>query len=109
MVLAEGKFQVTHLRDFLGVFQCALVAIEQLRHFLLAAEVEVLRLVAHPVFIVHRFAGLDAQQDVMGLGVPLPEIVGVIGADHGDAGLLVNFQDGLVHDLLIPDAVILQF
>ena len=109
VVLAEGKFKVTHLRDFLGVFQCALVALEQLRHFLLAAEVEVLRLVAHPVFIVHRFAGLDAQQDVMGLGVLLPEIVGVIGADHGDTGLLMDLQDRLVHDLLITDAVVLQF
>ena len=109
MVLAEGKFKVAHLRDLLGVFQCALVAIEQRRHLLLAAEVEVLRLVAHPVFIVHRFAGLDAQQDVMGLGVLLPEIVGVIGADHGDTGLLMDLQDRLVHDLLIPDAVVLQF
>ena len=109
MVLAEGKFKVAHLRDLLGVFQCALVALEQRRHLLLAAEVEVLRLVAHPVFIVHRFAGLDAQQDVMGLGVLLPEVVGVVGTDHGDAGLLMDFQDGLVHQLLIPDAVILQF
>ena len=109
VVLAEGKFKVAHLRDLLGVFQCALVALEQRRHLCLAAEVEVLRLVAHPVFIVHRFAGLDAQQDVMGLGVLLPKIVGVIGADHGDAGLLMDLQDRLVHDLLIPDAVILQF
>ena len=109
MVLAEGEFKVAHLRDLLGVFQCALAALEQLRHFLLAAEVEVLRLVAHPVLIVHRFAGLDAQQDVMGLGVLLPEIVGVIGADHGDTGLLMDLQDRLVHDLLITDAVVLQF
>ena len=45
----------------------------------------------------------------MGLSVPLPKIVGVIGADHGDTGLLMDLQDRLVHDLLIPDAVILQF
>ena len=109
MVLAEGKLQIAHLRDLLGVFQCALVALEQRRHLCFAAEVEVLRLVAHPVFIVHRFAGLDAQQDVMGLGVLLPEIVGVIGADHRDTGLLMDLQDRLVHDLLIPDAVVLQF
>ena len=109
VVLTEGKFKVAHLRDLLGVFQCALVALEQRRHLCFAAEVEVLRLVAHPVFIVHRFAGLDAQQDVMGLGVLLPEVVGVVSTDHGDAGLLMDFQDGLVHQLLIPDAVILQF
>ena len=45
----------------------------------------------------------------MGLGVLLSEIVGVIGADHGDTGLLMDLQDRLVHDLLIPDAVVLQF
>ena len=109
VVLAEGKFKVAHLRDLLGVFQCALVALEQRRHLLLAAEVEVLRLIAHPVFIVHRFSGLDAQQDVVGLGVLLSEIVGVIGADHGDAGLLMDLQNRLIHQLLVPDAVILQF
>ena len=109
MILAEGEFKIAHLRDLLGIFQSVLVAHKQRRHLLLAAEVEVLRLVAHPVFIVHRFAGLDAQQDVMGLGVLLPKIVGVIGADHGDAGLLMDLQDRLVHDLLITDAVVLQF
>ena len=45
----------------------------------------------------------------MSLGVLLTEVVGVVGADHGDAGLLMNFQDGLVHQLLVPDAVVLQF
>ena len=45
----------------------------------------------------------------MSLGVLLSEIMGIVGADHGDAGLLMDFQDGLVHQLLITDAVILQF
>ena len=45
----------------------------------------------------------------MGLGVLLPEIVGVIGAGHGDAGLLMDLQNRLIHQLLVPDAVILQF
>ena len=109
MILAEGEFKIAHLRDLLGIFQSVLVARKQRRHLLLAAEVEVLGLVAHPVLIVHCFAGLDAQQNVVSLGVLLPEVVGVIGADHGDTGLLMDLQDRLVHDLLITDAVVLQF
>ena len=108
MVLAESELQIAHIRNFLRVFKGVLISAEQVCHFRLAAEVEILRLIAHPIFIVHGFAGLDAQQDVVSLGVLLSEIVCIVGADHGDAGLLMDFQDRLVHDFLIPDTVILQ-
>ncbi len=110
VVLAEGELQVAHLRDPGGVLQGVLVDVggKQRRHLLLAAEVEVPGLVAHPVLIVDGLAGLDAQQHVVGLRVLLPEVVCVIGAHHGQTRLLVDPEDALVHDLLVPDAVVLE-
>ena len=109
MVLMERKVHIAHLGNLHRIVKGLVAAREQLAKLLLAFQIEFLGFKTHPVQIVHRLAGLDAQQDVMGLGVPLPKIVGVIGADHRDTGLLMNLQDRLVHDLLIPDAVILQF
>ena len=108
MVLAESEFQVTHLCDFFRIFNGALIVPEQVRHLRLAAEVEIPGLVAHPVLVVDGFSGLDAQQHIVGLGVLLPEVVCVIGAHHGDARLLMEPQDTLVHDGLVPDTVVLK-
>lgn len=44
----------------------------------------------------------------MRLGVLLAEIVGIIGADHGNPGFLMDFQNRLVYQLLIPDTVVLK-
>ena len=44
----------------------------------------------------------------MGLGVLFSQIVGVIGADHGNSGLLMEAQQSPVHLRLLRDAVVLQ-
>ena len=44
----------------------------------------------------------------MGLGVLLPEIVGVVGADQGNARLLVQAQQAPVHRGLLGNAVVLK-
>ena len=44
----------------------------------------------------------------MGLRVGLAQIVGVVGDHHGQACLLVDAQDALVHHPLVGDAVILE-
>ena len=108
MVLAEGKVQIAHVGDLRRVLQRALVAREQGRHLLLAAEVEVPGLIAHPVLVVDGLAGLDAQQYIVGLRVLLPEVVRVVGAHHRQPRLPVDAEDALVHDGLVPDAVVLE-
>ena len=110
VVLAEGELQIAHIGDPGRVLQGVLVDVggKQGRHLLLAAEVEVPGLVAHPVLVVDGLAGLDAQQHVVGLRVLLPEVVGVVGAHHGQPRLLVEPEDALIHDLLVPDAVVLE-
>ena len=44
----------------------------------------------------------------MGLGVLPAEVVGVVGADHGEARILVDAEDAPVHLRLVRDAVVLE-
>ena len=90
VVLAKGKLQIAHLRDLGRVLQSSLVGPKELFHLRLTAEIEVLGLIAHPISILQQFTGLDTQQNIVGLGVLLAEIVGVIGADQRKTCFLVH-------------------
>ena len=87
VVVAEFKVKLAALRDFDGVFhglgQCG----EECAHFFLAFEIELLRLKAQAVCLVHGVAGLDAQQHVLRRGVFLFEIVRVVCHGQRDTGL----------------------
>jgi hypothetical protein len=48
--------------------------------------------VAHPVFVVDLRAGLDAEQDVVRLGVRLFHVVDVVGRDDFQAELLAVLE-----------------
>ena len=108
VILAEGEVKLAPVGNALGVLHGVGITGEQLLHLLRGADVEILRLIAHAVLVVHGFSGLDAQQHVVALGVLLPEIVGVIGADQGNARLLVQAQQAPVHRGLLGNAVVLQ-
>ena len=51
-------------------------------HLLGAADVELVGLELHPVRVVDRLAGVDAEQDVVRLGVLAGQVVGVAGGDE---------------------------
>ena len=109
VILAEGEFQLAAVRDALGVLHRVGIAGEQRLHLLRGAQIEVAGLIAHAVLIIHGLAGLDAQQNIVALGVLFAQIVGVVGAHQGDARLVVDAQQGAVHGGLVGNAVILQF
>ena len=108
VVLAEGELQIAEVRDALRVGEGLRIAAEEGLHLLRGAEVEVLGLVAHPLLVLHQLAGLDAEEDVVALRVLGGEVVAVVGTDQGDARLLVDAEEGLVHHRLVPDAVVLE-
>ena len=108
VILAEGEVKLAPVGDALGVLHGIGISGKQLLHLLRGADVEIPRLIAHAVFIVNDLAGLDAQQHIVAFGVLLPEIVGVIGADQGNARLLVQAQQAPVHRGLLGDAVVLK-
>ena len=90
VILAEGEVKPAAVGNALGVLHGIGIPGKQRFHLLRGAEIEILRLIAHAVFIVNGLAGLDAQQHVMALGVLPAQIVGVVGADQGNARLLVQ-------------------
>lgn len=51
----------------------------------------------------------DAEQDALHLGVILPQIVGVVGGCHRDAGLPRQFDELGQDDSILFEAVVLQF
>ena len=108
VILAEGEVKPAAVGNTLGVLHGIGISGKQRFHLLRGAEIEILRLIAHAVFIVNGLAGLDAQQHVMALGVLPAQIMGVVGADQGNTCLLVQAQQAPVHRGLVGDAVILK-
>ncbi len=90
LIFSKFKFQIAPLCDFPRIVHRVLIPLEQGAHLLLGSEIKIARLIAHPVLIGQKLSRLDTQQHVMGLCVLLTEIVRVVGADHGQAGLLVE-------------------
>ena len=109
MVLAERKLQIAALGDLAGVLDRLGIVGKQRRHLLGRTKVEALRLIAHAVFVVHGLARLDAEQNIVRVGIFFSKIVRVVRHDEREPRLLVQAQDALVDDGLIADAVVLQF
>ena len=108
MVFAKGEIHAAHVRHLRRVLQGPIVTGKQLRHLRFAAKVEIPGFVAHPVLVVQDLSRLDAKEHVVGLRVLLSEVVGIVGADHGQPRLPVNAQNAPVHHRLVLDAVILK-
>src|SRR5699024_2382795 len=65
VVAPELEVEAALLGDEGGVVRGLLLAGEERAHLLLALEVELLRLEAHALGLVHGLAGLDAHEDVL--------------------------------------------
>lgn len=90
MILSEGELQIAPLRNAAGIVHRIFVFAEQGLHLLLRAEIKIARLIAHPVLVGEELTGLNTQQHVVSLGILLAQIVCVVGAHHGNPGLLMN-------------------
>ena len=90
VVGAELEVHIAPLSDTGGVFDGLGPVGEEGCHLLLALNVELLGLEAHPGGVLHGAAHLDAHKDVLDGGVGPGEVVGVVGDHQGNAGLLVE-------------------
>ena len=108
VVVAEFKVELTARGDFDGVFHGLGQRGEERAHFVLALEVELLRLKAQAVCLVHGVAGLDAQQHVLRRGILFFEIVRVVRHGEGDAGLAAQADQAVGGRVLLGDAVVLD-
>ena len=103
-----GDLEIDHLRDAQSVFEGLGDLGEKRGHLVRALHVELWGVEAHPPRLVALAVGADAQEDVVGLGVGALQVVHVVGADEGQPRPLRHRDQGLVRDLLLGDAVILQ-
>ncbi|MNF04681.1 hypothetical protein D3C80_2042550 [compost metagenome] len=60
---------------------------KQRRHLLPALQEQLVRPDLQPVLIIHRFAGADADQHILNLGVLFGQIVDIIGGNQLDIKL----------------------
>ena len=67
-----------------------------------------MRLELHPARRVEVVAGADAEQDVVGLGLGLVDVVQVVGHDERQAGLGREPQQLLVEPALLGQPVVLE-
>ena len=96
------------LGDLLRVFDGLRHKAEELRHLLGGFHIVLPALVAQSVLVGHLLAGLQAEEDVVGLHVLLVGVVAVVRADERKALLLVHPDQLPVHVLLLRDTVVLQ-
>ena len=106
--LVHVDFQVAQLGHADRVLDRVLVVGEGLEHLLPALHVELVGVELHPLGVGEFFAGLDAQQDVVGFGVLLAGVVGVVGGNQRDAQLVADPADLLVQHLLPLDPLLLD-
>ncbi len=83
--LAKFKFDMAALRDMHRGLQRRFEIAEKLLHFLGRLEIDLIRVVAHPVGVGDHLAGLNTEQGVMGIGILLAQVVTVVGDDQGNA------------------------
>ena len=102
------EVQIASLGDFRGVFKSFLTAGKQLPQFLFAFEIELFRLKAHTVFVVHGLTGLDAQQYILHFCIFPTQIVGVIGDHQRKSRFSGKPLQPLIYRTLGIDSVILQ-
>ena len=107
MVFAEGELQLTFFRDLFRVGHRVRISGEQRLHLLCGTDIKIPRLIPHSVLVIHRLAGLDAQQHVVIFCILLPQIVGIIGTHQGYPRFVVQPQKTPVHLGLLGDAVVL--
>ena len=107
--LAERQLEAAgHLGDPARVQDRLALVGEERRHLGGRLQVEVVGLELHPAGRVEVVAGADAQQDVVGLGLGLVDVVEVVGHDQRQAGLRREPEELLVEPALLGQAVVLE-
>ena len=109
MIFMECKFQIAFFGNPDGIFKGFLTIGEQLPEFLLTFQIELLCLKFHPVGLVHRLSGLNAQQHILHFGILFPEIVGIIGDHQWKSGFSGQPLNSLIDRALLFNSMILQF
>ena len=104
-ILAFRKRHVAALGDAHRVPQRVGKILEGLRHLVRRLQKKLTAVVSQPLGIAHRFAGTDAQQDVVRVRVGFAQVVHIVRADEREVQIARNRRHTAVDDALIFDAV----
>ena len=105
----EIEGQVATLRDPGRVLQRPGEIGEKVRHLLRRFEIQLVGSKLEPFGIVDRFAGLDAEQHIMGVHILLVEVVAVVARHERYREPPAHVEQALVDRVLDVDAVVLHF
>ena len=106
--LAERQHDVRHLRDAAAVEDRLLLVGEERPHLGRGLHVELVRLELQAARRVEVVPGPDAQQDVVGVGLLLADVVQVVGDHERETDLRRQSEQLLVEPALLGQAVVLQ-
>ena len=103
---AELELHIAAVGDLLGTVDGIGAGEEQGAHFLFALHIELGGLHAHTGVVVQGFAGLDAHQHFLGIGVLFLQVVAVVGGHQGNVHFTGQLDQFGQDKLFLPDAVI---
>ncbi len=107
------------IRDFFQAHVAALGDVERARehvgriledagHLVAALDEELVAVELHAVGVANRLAGLDAEHDVLRVGVVFAEIVAVVGGDQRQAKIFFQLEEAGMDAVLLLQALILN-
>ena len=82
--------------------------LEHARHFIVTLHEELVAFEFHAAGVVNRFAGLDAEHDVLGVGVVFAEVMAVVGGDQPQAEIFFELEEAGMDAMLHLQALVLN-
>ena len=107
--LSKGKIHITAFGNQMGIMQRFFFTGKQRQHFFIAFTIITVVIKFHPVGIVDRFIGLNAQQHVLRRGILFADVVDIIRHHQTHAILLCQTAQFQIHGLLFRQVMILHF
>jgi hypothetical protein len=108
METTEFEFDLATLGDTDRIEECLRdLGTEESPHLLGTLEVKLVGLNSHPLGVIERRVGLDADQQILNARILLAEIMDVVGHDQGKIQFASQCHQLAIHSPLFRQSVIL--
>src|SRR5450759_4310191 len=105
---SEGQLEIATLGNFQGVGDCLGMACKEAAHLIRRLQEEFLRLKSHPLGVVHRRLGLDAEKNLVRLCLRLTDVMDVVGRHERKPQTLAEIGDVAIEIALKRKAMVLD-
>ena len=107
--MLQLEFKAAPFCDFQCIGNGVWIVTKGFEHFRFGFEIKLVRPELETVGVMDRLSSLDAEQDIMGMHVRLVQLVTVVCGHQRDGYLPAQFQQRLIDNLLLSNAVVLNF